>query len=111
LDDVAPAERAPAEPSVVTEFRTLDGLVVTLTGSAEEDQNWITVSASFDSQQAAEFATAQVDEVIAAETDAVAPGAEAEAINARVTGWRYRIPEHQFEQLARRQADLLRAPD
>jgi hypothetical protein len=37
--------------------------------------------------------------------------AAAAAINARVGGWRYRIPEYQHGQLTRRWADLLKAPE
>jgi hypothetical protein len=39
------------------------------------------------------------------------PVAAAEAINARVGGWRYRIPEYQHGQLTRRWMDLLKAPE
>jgi hypothetical protein len=113
LDDVAPEEQTPAEPSVVTEIRTFDGLVVTLAGSGVDDQNWITVRASFDPQQTIELAAEPVDGLSGADADEAPPDprTEAEAINARVSNWRYRIPEHQFDQLARRQSDLLRAPD
>jgi hypothetical protein len=113
LDDVAPAAQSPPEPSVVTEFRTFDGLVVTLTGSVAEDQNWITIGAALESQQTGELSAAPVDDLAGTEVDATPPDPRAEAatINARVANWRYRIPEYQFDQLARRQSDLLRVPD
>jgi hypothetical protein len=44
----------------------------------------------------------------AAEVD---PPAEAASINARVEGWRYRIPTYQFDQMTRRMSDLLKAEE
>jgi hypothetical protein len=36
------------------------------------------------------------------------PAAEAERINERVSGWRYKIPSFQYDQMTRRMADLLK---
>lgn len=41
----------------------------------------------------------------------VSAEAEAAAINARVSGWRYRIPSYQSDQMSRRIEDLLQAED
>lgn len=114
--------REPAEPPplvATTEFRTFDGLVITVTARAEADEDpWLGFAARYDAEQALEFATEPVDDVAgapdaqadasdtAAEADVIE---EAEAINARLAGWRYRIPSYQFSQMTRRMDDLLRA--
>jgi hypothetical protein len=131
LDDVAPATNG-AVPSTVTEFMTFDGLVVTVTSTLDGDVPWLTFVARAETSVAPAPADAAAapepgeaaasDEPSDAATesapgavpsDAAAPGPEtaAEAINARVGGWRYRIPEYQHGQLTRRWADLLKAPE
>jgi hypothetical protein len=117
LDDVAGVAGTAGEPAVVTELSTFDGLVVTMTGTMIGDEAWVTFAASAAPQPAVETVPAEA-QVEAEAQDAAAsaaeppdPAAEAEAINARVGGWRYRIPEYQYDQLTRRLADLLRAPD
>jgi hypothetical protein len=121
LEDVQPvaASAAPAT-EVVVEFRTFDGLVVVARGSEEGDQAWIALTASFDAEQAARFdadvaATgSEADEQpadeapVPAEDEALDPSAEAQRINERVTGWRYRIASYQYDQLTRHVADLLK---
>jgi hypothetical protein len=103
-----------AERGVISEFWTYEGLVVTVTGIVDDDERWITVAARFDADQAARFATEAVDEGVGqAETDVASadPVTEAREINARVSGWRYRIAEHQYDQMTRRMSDLLQPAD
>ncbi|HEX7081117.1 MAG TPA: DUF4340 domain-containing protein [Gammaproteobacteria bacterium] len=74
-----------------------------------------------DAAPAGEDAAGTADEEKAAESaqaedaddggEAVDPAEEAERINARVRGWRYKIPSYQFDQMTRRMADLLKAPE
>lgn len=114
FDDVAPASAEPAEPSAVTEFTTFDGLVVSVTSTMAGDEAWLTFAARAEPQAASEPTPAadepaQAPESAPSAAEASDPAAEAAAINARVTGWRYRIPEHQHDQLTRRWADLLKA--
>jgi len=105
LDDAARAS-AGSEPHVVTEFRSFDGLVVTVTGAMHDAQPWLTFAARAEVETGAEGNAAGESPAqdAAPTTD---PAAEAAAINARVAGWRYRIPAHQYDQLTRRLADLL----
>jgi hypothetical protein len=147
LDAVSRAPEAPGEVLATTEFRTFDGLVVTVTATAAEEadgQPWLAFDARFDAGQALEFATDTVEDVGAADAPAadqgdaaeavdaanaaaasadaanaadaapVEPGAdaiaEADALNARLAGWRFRIPSYQYSQLTRRMEDLLRPP-
>ena len=106
LEDVASAvDDEAAEPAAVTEVRTFDGLVVTITSTAQGDEMWMTFAARHDGGSAAETPAAEE----AADTNAEGP-AQAEAINTRVRGWRYRIPTYQYDQLTRRLDDLLKAP-
>lgn len=113
LDDVARVTDGEGGAAVVTELRTFDGLIVTMTGTMVGEEAWVTFAAS--AEPGAEVDTSP-EEAEAADAAAVAaagtsdPAAEAEAINARVDGWRYRIPQYQYEQLTRRLADLLKAP-
>ena len=58
-----------------------------------DDKYWATVAAAFDESAAGE--------------DADAVRAEAEAINRRVDGWVYRIPEYRAEHVTRRTQDLV----
>jgi phage baseplate assembly protein gpV len=126
LDDVAPAVDA-AVPSVVTEFRTFDGLVVTVTSTLDGEMPWLAFAARAETSvspgaadaeepgaaadEASEAATESAPGAAPSDTAAPDPVAAAEAINARDGGWRYRIPEYQHGQLTRRWADLLKAAE
>jgi hypothetical protein len=96
LEDVAAASPADPATEVVTEFETFDGLIVRAEGIRIDDEGWLQFSARLDEQ------FGSPDETVAN---------EAESINAVVTGWRYRIPSYQYDQIARRMSDLLRAED
>jgi hypothetical protein len=96
LEDVAADDEAALEPEVVTEFETFDGLVVRAEGLRIGDEGWFRFRARIDEQFSAP------DETIAT---------EAADINGRVAGWRYRIPEYQYDQIARRMSDLLSAEE
>jgi len=116
LEDVAPAAAAPDKPTIV-EYRTFDGLVVRVTGTKVDDQDWITLEASVDEARAAAAAppAAAADGAPPAEGAASAPPAadpkaEAARINAKVGGWRYKIAGYQYDQMTRHMADLLKAP-
>jgi len=109
LDQVASASADGGDPVATIEFRTFDGLAVTVSVTEEAGDPWLSFNASFDTEQALAFATTPDD----ADDTATEPGsdsiAEAEAINARLTGWRYRIPSYKYSQLTRRMDDLLLA--
>jgi hypothetical protein len=122
LEDVEPAPETPPEDATVVEYRTFDGLVVRVTGVKTDDESWITLEASAaaaqdDSEAApaadppAEGAAAEASTSAATPTEPTAdPAAEAERINAKVDGWRYKIASFQYDQMTRRMADLLKAP-
>lgn len=126
LEDVQPAAGAAADKPVQVEFRTFDGLVIDVTGTKQDDAAWITVAARYDAEQAARFAPpaaapAAPDPNLppeanppAAEGATAATGAavaaEAEQINKRTAGWRYKIAAFQYDQMTRRMADLLKPP-
>jgi hypothetical protein len=121
LDDVAPAADGVA-PSTVTEFRTFDGLVVTVTSTLDADTPWLTFAARAEppvppaptdvaTDESNDAATEPAAEAAPSASAASDPAAAAEAINTRVGGWRYQIPEYQHGQLTRRWMDLLKAPE
>jgi len=125
LDDVAAADAELPDETTRTTFRTFDGLVVTATSYTRDDQQWVRFEASVDEEaEADEAATDDAEEseaepssgedaAEAASADGDDDGAEAreeaERINARVSGWEYRIPSYLLGQLTRRTEDLLRA--
>jgi Domain of unknown function (DUF4340) len=112
LEDVEPVSVAAEQPTVV-EYRTFDGLVVRITGIERNDENWISLEASVDSEQAAAAAppaATPAEGAAASPTPAADPSAEAARINAKVGGWRYRIAGFQYDQMTRRMADLLKPP-
>jgi hypothetical protein len=131
LEDVERADGAAPERPVQVEFKTFDGLVVRVTGTSRGEEDWVTIEASVDANQAARFAAAppaadaapaagaadaqaaaasgaNAPSAQAAAETAADPGAEAERINARVAGWRYKIAGFQYDQMTRRMADLLK---
>ena len=108
LEDVETAA-APAEQPTIVEFRTFDGLIVRVTGSKRGDEDWISLEASVDSAQAAAPPAAPAEGAAASTPPAADPNAEAQRINAKVAGWRYKIAGFQYDQMTRRMADLLKA--
>jgi hypothetical protein len=116
LEDVEPAGDAPPEGATTVEYRTFDGLVVRITGIERDDSSWITLEASAaepaegDGASPAEAGEAANAEGSAEAAPAADPRAEADTINARVRGWRYRIAGYQYDQMTRRMADLLKPP-
>lgn len=124
LEDVGPAADDASGPSVTTRFRTFDGLVVTARGYERGDGTWLEFEAGVDREPRAAQGVDSAPEDPAATADAsveasnvgeaadpddegAAVAAEAEAINARVSGWLYRIPSYKYEQMTRRMDDLL----
>ncbi|HSC16052.1 MAG TPA: DUF4340 domain-containing protein, partial [Gammaproteobacteria bacterium] len=110
LEDVEPAAAPAGQPTIV-EYRTFDGLVVRVTGIERDDEHWITLEASVDSAQAGAATPAAPAEGAAAEGAAAPatpaapasdPNAEAARINAKASGWRYKIAGYQYDQMTRR---------
>jgi Domain of unknown function (DUF4340) len=101
LEDVEPAAANPVGEATIVEVRTFDGLLVRATGTERNDESWVTFEASVDAAQATSATPAPT---------APDPVVEAARINAKVSGWRYKIAGFQYDQLTRRMADLLKAP-
>jgi hypothetical protein len=116
LEDVEPTDANPAEQPVQVEFRTFDGLVITMTGAERGDDAWVSFVASFDPEQAARFAPAadaaaeDGSPETPADASAADGSAEADRINERVGAWRYKIAGFQYDQMTRRMADLTKPP-
>jgi hypothetical protein len=107
LEDVEPAANPLEGMPVIVEFRTFDGLVVRAEGWKVGEDSWLTFTADVDTTQAA---PTPATEGAAPASPPADPAAEAERINARVGGWRYRVATFQYDQLTRRMADLLKPP-
>jgi len=114
LEQAARVESPPPETAVTSEFWTFDGLVVTALGMEINGENWLRFTARFDADQALRFADDTVDGSVASEESAdqdssgSQPQAEADELNERLGGWRFRIASYQYEQMTRRMADLLK---
>ncbi|MGD2167424.1 MAG: DUF4340 domain-containing protein [Gammaproteobacteria bacterium] len=96
LEDVAAAGDVAGTPEITTTFETFDGLVVTARGYDVEGNGWLEFSAQIDTQ------FSNPDEAVSS---------EAQELNERLSGWRYRIPDYQYNQIARRMDDLLSAEE
>lgn len=119
LEDVE-RDTGATDQVIVTEITTFDGLVITARGLENDRGHWLAFA--FDTTAALPDATVPGDPndaPAAAETDAADastaadeptdPAAEAEALNERLGGWRFRIPAYKFDQLTRSMDDLLQA--
>ena len=110
LDDVRRA--GAADVATTTEFETFDGLYITLQTIQADDETWIALNAAVAETRLVPDET-EADEPAGADAEdqAPEPAAEAAAINERVLGWQYRIPEYKANQLTRRWDDILKAED
>lgn len=140
LEDVHPAgqgEESEEATTATTAYTTFDGLRLTVNSTTANDETWITLEAEAvpveadddpdaaadaqpDGTSEAAVAEAQPDETseaadeseqAAEEADSPTPAEQAETINARVSGWEYRIPQYKANQLNRRWEDLLADPE
>ena len=92
------------EPVIVTEFRTFDGLTLTVESIERDEDAWVAFEVGYEPPIAG-------DDTAASE-GAPDPETEAQELNGRLGGWRYQIATYQFDQLTRRMDDLLRSlPD
>ena len=125
--------------AVTTVYRTFDGLQLTIDSKTADDETWISVEAEAlpagtdeperqpeadagtssspepegdPSEQAGTEPAAGAEEDPGATGEAAAPdpAGQAAAIDARVSGWEYRIPQYKASQLTRRWEDLLADP-
>lgn len=128
LQDVEP-RTATGEPVTVTEFVTFDGLAITAESVEREEEPWVAFRAEYrppaeepgpQDDQAQEDASANASDEIEADlegpdiaaVEAEAGGTDVAAevldLNQRLSPWRYRIADYQFDQMTRRLDDLLR---
>jgi hypothetical protein len=83
------------EADVEVEYIAFDGLVIRARGARRNGEAW------------AEFVASAAGDLPAEQAEVRQQ--EADEINRRVAGWRFRIAPFQYEQLTRRMADLLQA--
>lgn len=122
FDDVLPASEAAMEAPVVTQYRLFNGLVISVESVLQEDgKPLISMRVAFDEALASEFLPPVEDfetvagEVAAETSSESAPSftaamEEAEALNARLSPWAFRIPTYKNQQMTRRMDALLKAP-
>jgi Domain of unknown function (DUF4340) len=103
LDDVRPAaELSFSNTSPVTEAVTFDGLRLTASFVEQDGATWARFAASFEAP--AEPVKPEGETKLKAAEDVQK---EADAINARVGGWAYKLPAYKVETLRRKLDDLL----
>ena len=123
LEDVLPvAELNPDEQEdvVTSEFYAFDGLQITAKTFKKDDKYYTYLRASFDEQQAQQFATSESStenddedskeeedqDVVQADSDAVKK--EAEALDQKLMAWVYEISEFKHTNMTKRLDDLLK---
>jgi hypothetical protein len=115
LEDVRPiAELANDKPAHRATLRTFDGVTIHIAGYGSGDDNWITLSASFDEALAKRFHPSDAQaakEKAEADVSAAFQKArgEAEAINKQSANWAYSIPAYKFEQLFKPLEQMLKS--
>ena len=98
---------------MTTVFETFDGLTITVTLFDEDESTWLGFSAA--TMPVAGEDSASAESIEAAGDTAAAPAeapdvaAEAAAINARVAGWQYELPDYKKNLLMRRWDDILKS--
>lgn len=109
LEDVRKAE--PGDTAVTASFETSDGLVVTAAIVKQDETAWIGFTAAAAAQEAAgpETGDEASDGVAAAPEPAVDLQQQADALNARLAGWQFRVPDYKADLMQRRWADILKA--
>ena len=125
LQDVEPRGDTDG-PVTVTEFLTFDGLAITAESLEREDEAWVAFRVDYrppaevpdadtesqalpDLEPVADDTSNEDAAEDAAEDDnGVDVAAEAQQLDQRLAGWRYRIASYQFDQMTRRMDDLLR---
>ena len=87
--------------SSLTEFRTFDGLILMVESMRQDNEGWVAFNLDYDNS-----GNPENDEVVFENN----PTVETEALELaqKLSGWRYRIPTYQIDQLTRRMDDLLR---
>ena len=107
LDDVRKAGKVPAD-AVTTTFETFDGTRIVVETEKSGDESWISLQAT-----ALESGDAAANEAEAQESDSDDDAEDqvesVDAINARVMGWQFKIPQYKANQLTRRWDDILKA--
>lgn len=106
LDDVRQAVDRPAVASAV--FETWDGLRITAAVTTEDDASWVSFSAE------GLPGDSDVDSPEDDDGDNAAPAEQQDsvsAVNDRVAGWQYRLPDYKTGLLTRRWDDILRPAD
>ena len=104
-EGVVAATRMDGNVVSTTTLTTFDGLTVTITNAVIDEASY--ASFSFEANEVEQAASE--DEATAME-DKMSVTEEAAALNARHTGWAYRIPGYKFELLDEALEDLVRAP-
>jgi len=105
LDDVRKSTASVPGTSIL--FDTWDGLQISATVSTEEDESWVTFTAT-EMRVESDAESSEDDDERALPVDQAESAAD---INARVAGWQYRIPDHKRNLLVRRWKDILKSTD
>ncbi len=122
-DDVSDSEGAVDANTTPVEikFTTFDGVTLELNATKESDDYWVSISAHFDQSLAEKYLT---DPLVPVSDDASSSEDEApksldvaaietrkeevESINARVSGWEYKLPSYKFDNINKHLDDFLK---
>lgn len=111
FDDVAPRPTSGevASAQVLATYRTLDGVEITAKAFTRDGKEWVALDASFVAPKEPVPAEAQAD-VLSEEVRLRSPDkakAEAEALQAKLGKWIYRLPDHKMSRLRTKLDELV----
>lgn len=115
-DDVAPAASIDFADAATAEYRTFDGLVVTVAVKEKDGKHWVKFLAAHDPGAVAQgpvTTPAKEGDKAAEPKPADKPKSpeevakEAEAFNAKVKGWAYEVTKYKAEDFTKTQADVI----
>lgn len=105
LDDVRKASEGAPVTTVL--FDTWDGLRITAAVSTDNEESWVAFMAEESRVESDSESPGELSEP-ALQVDQDESAAD---INARVSGWQYRLPDHKKNMLVRRWEDILNSTD
>jgi hypothetical protein len=104
LDDVRAVADVKFESSPYAEMRTFDGIVVRTDFAELDGKTWVKMAARYEAPAEVPTGEAVGTARLKSAEDAAK---EANEINARVSGWAYKLPDYKVEAMRRKLEDLL----
>lgn len=107
LEDVVPLSQLDptAHPGVQAEYRTFDGMIITVKAFAQDDKRYAHLAVGFDADQAQRFLP---PDVALTDSELAERRQRAEQLHNRLNPWVYQIPALKYDLLNKRADDLFK---